>query len=86
MGFLNEQLSALKLDDLSNQDVVCTFIVEKGICVEGYKKIFELSEKKIVLFIENKKSIEIVGENLQIKEIAKNDICISGIVKSLKVI
>lgn len=86
MGFLNEQLSALKLDDLSKQDVVCTFIVGKGICVEGYKKIFELSEKKIVLFIENKKSIEIVGENLQIKEIAKNDICISGIVKSLNVI
>lgn len=86
MGFLNEQLSSLKIDDLSKQDVVCTFIIGKGICVEGYKKIFELSEKRIVLFIENKKSLEIVGENLQISEIAKNDIFILGTVKSINVV
>lgn len=86
MGFLNEQLSSLNLDGISNQDVVCTFIVGKGVCVEGYKKIFELSEKRIVLFFENKKSIEIIGENLQIKEIAKSDISIFGNVKSINLL
>ncbi len=86
MGFLNEQLSSLSLDEISNQDVVCTFIVGKGVCVEGYKKIFELSEKRIVLFFENKKSIEIIGENLQIKEIAKSDISIFGNVKSINLL
>ena len=42
---------------------------DKGILIEGYKKIFELSSTKILVLLENNNQIEIIGNNLKIKEI-----------------
>lgn len=86
MAYLNEQLGSLSISDLANESVCCTFILNKGICVQGYKKIFELSTKKIVLMIKTGERLEISGENLEIKEIATSEISVSGVVKNICVL
>lgn len=86
MAYLNEQLGSLSISDLANESVCCTFILNKGVCVHGYKKIFELSNKKIVLMIKTGERLEISGENLEIKEIATSEISVSGVVKNICVL
>lgn len=86
MAYLNEQLGSLNISDLANESVCCTFILSKGVCVQGYKKIFELSNKKIVLMIKTGERLEISGENLEIKEIATSEISVSGVVKNICVL
>lgn len=86
MAYLNEQLGSLNISDLANENVCCTFILHKGVCVQGYKKIFELSNKKIVLMIKTGERLEISGENLEIKEIATSEISVSGVVKNICVL
>lgn len=86
MAYLNEQLGSLSISDLANESVCCTLILNKGVCVQGYKKIFELSNKKIVLMIKTGERLEISGENLEIKEIATSEISVSGVVKNICVL
>ncbi len=64
-------------------DVVCTFSLANGITVEGYKKILELSDNKIVLLCQNATRIQILGTNFCIEEIAFGEICISGQIDSI---
>ena len=81
MGFIDETNNILGLSDFSNTFLCYATI--NGVVVEGYKKIYELSNKKITLFCENAKKIDIIGENLEIKELSHKEICIKGEISSI---
>ena len=86
MSYFDENLKYLNISELAIESVCCTFILNKGVCVQGYKKIFELSNKKIVLMIKTGERLGISGENLEIKEIATSEISVSGVVKNICVL
>lgn len=86
MGFFNEQLAELNISNLAKDAVCCTFIVGTGIFVEGFKKLFELSDSKIVLCLKGGKMLELLGESLEIKQMSKNEISISGTIKNINVL
>lgn len=86
MGFIDENLSALELGDLAKQDIVCYFSLSKGIVVNGYKKLFELSNTKIILSLNHLKKLEIIGENLAVKEISDGEIILVGQIKTINVV
>ena len=80
MGFVDEIKNDLTFD---KDDVNCTLSFFKGITVEGYKKILELSESRVVLLCKNALKIQILGSNFCIEEIAHEEICLSGNVDSI---
>lgn len=86
MGFIDENLSALELGDLAKQDVICYFSLSKGVVVNGYKKLFELSSTKIILTLNKLNKLEILGENLAVKEISASEIVLVGQVKTINVV
>lgn len=83
MSFLDETAKTLGIDRLVKEKVFCYFSPLHGITIEGYKKIFELSQNKIVLLCPNSSKIEILGEDLKIKDIATNEISIKGRIKTI---
>lgn len=86
MAYFFEQLESLNISDLAKESVFCTLILGKGICVQGYKKILELSCTKIVLLLKTGERLEILGNNLEIKEIATSEISVSGTVKNIGIL
>lgn len=86
MSFFDEQLSDLGISELAKNSVCCTFILGAGIFVEGFKKLFELSNTKIVLCLTGGKMLELWGENLEIKQMTKSEISISGTIKNINVV
>lgn len=82
MGFINETREVLGLNNLKNA-TFCYISPENGIIVEGYKKIHELSNTRIILLCEDSKKLEIIGNKLSIKEIAHKEISILGSIKTI---
>jgi len=58
-------------------------MTEKEIWDKAYKRIFELSSTKILVLLENNNQIEIIGNNLKIKEISHKELSINGKIKTL---
>ena len=83
MGFIDETKQNLGLTDNNLNDVVCTFSLANGITVEGYKKILELSETRVVLLCQNAIRLELLGNNFCVQEIAFGEICLSGQIDSI---
>lgn len=83
MGFLDETINLLGINNLSSEHAFCYVSASKGMIVEGYKKIYELSQTKITLYCEQGKKIDIFGNNLKIKELSHKEICITGTISSI---
>jgi len=82
MGFIKETREILSLTNLKNT-TFCYISPNKGVVVEGYKKIYELSNIKIILLCEDTKKLEIIGTNLSVKEIAHKEISILGNINTI---
>ena len=83
MAFLDETAKVLGIDDKIKSKVFCYFSPLHGITVEGYKKIFELSKEKVVLLCQPYSKLEIIGQELKIKEIATSEISIKGRIETI---
>ena len=83
MSFFNETQESLKLLNGDINDVICTFSFSGGITIEGYKKILELSETRVVLLCSNAIKLQILGSNFCVQEIANSEICLSGSIDSI---
>ena len=83
MGFVDETNKLLGIDNSLKKQTFCYVSPMFGIVVEGYKKIYELSNNKIMILCEDKKQLEILGENLLIKEISHKELAINGIIKTI---
>lgn len=84
MGFLDETANILGLDEQTMAGTFCYVSPTKGMVVEGYKKIYELSTVKIILLCEDAKKLEIKGKDLKIKEIAHREISVVGNISSIE--
>lgn len=83
MAFSDEINKCIESTTNNINDVICTFSLANGITIEGYKKILELSDTKIILLCQNAARLQILGTNFCIEEIAFGEICISGKVDSI---
>ena len=83
MGFIQENTSSLNILKFAKNDVSCYFVLSKGIVVEGYKKLLEISDIKVTLLLPSGEKLQISGENLSIKELAQNEITVCGEVVSI---
>ena len=83
MGFIDETTKLLGFDNSTANHTFCHISPMFGIVVEGYKKIHELSHNKISVLCQDKKTLEIFGEKLTIKEISYKELCINGVIKSI---
>lgn len=83
MGFINETANLLGLDFSNTNQTFCYVSPNNGVVIEGFKKIFELSKEKIVVLCEDKKRLEILGNNLFIKEISFKELAINGVISTI---
>ncbi|MBQ7466898.1 MAG: YabP/YqfC family sporulation protein [Clostridia bacterium] len=83
MSFFDETQESLHLIKDNINDVVCTFSLSSGITVEGYRKILELSDTKVVLLCQNAIKLQILGTDFCVQEIAHGEICLSGQIDSI---
>ena len=81
MSFIDETHKILDFDAFSGG--VCCFCTDSGAVIEGYKKIYELSQTKVTLICEKGNRIDVLGENLTIKELSHKEISIKGTVFSI---
>lgn len=77
MGFVQEINQLLGIDTLAN-DMYITFMVSKGAVVQGYKKLLEISDTKLVVLGKNKRKLQICGQSLEIFSLAPSEIVIHG--------
>ena len=86
MGFIDETKKMLNINkDFVNQ-TFCYLSPENGIVIEGYKKIYELSNTKITVYCEDKKRLEVFGEHLIIKEISFKELAINGKITTVNIL
>lgn len=83
MGFLNETAKALGIEQGITNQSFCYISPDNGIVVEGYKKVYELSIARIVLLLIDGRRIEILGNNLTIKELSHQEISILGSISTV---
>lgn len=86
MAFIDESTSSLSLKELAKNQVACYFALGVGVVVDGYKKLFELSDTKIVLLLLDGKKLQLAGEKMIIKELSVSEITITGSVQSITVL
>lgn len=82
MGFINESKKALGINNLSSE-ISCQVILNQGAIIEGYKKICELSSERILTLCQTNNKIEILGDDLKIKEISFKELIVSGKIKTI---
>ena len=86
MGFWDE---TKKILDINKEDIskpYCYICPSFGVVVEGFKKIYELSNTKITLLCSDGRKLDILGINLFIKELAHEEISIKGTISSINFI
>ena len=83
MGFINETIKLLGIDNSIKNQTFCYVSPKNGVIVEGYKKIYELSNTKITVFCEDGKKLEILGNNLSIKELSYKELSINGTINTI---
>ena len=83
MGFINETKKALNLKGNFSNLTSCNVIFNHGATIEGFKKIHELSDQKILALCHENKKIEILGSNLKISEMSFKELIIEGKISSI---
>ncbi len=74
---LDEINELLGIDKVST-DLLVTFMPSKGAIVQGYKKLQEITDTKLVVLAKNKRIIQICGTNLEIFSLAPSEIVVHG--------
>ena len=74
---LSEIFEMLDIDATSGEMRV-TFVANKGAVIQGYKKIVNILQDKIVVVGKNKRKIEVVGKYLEIFSLAPSEIVVRG--------
>ena len=77
MSFEQEIKEMLKIDEALS-DMYVTFVVSKGAVVQGYKKLLEISDTRLVVLGKNKRKLQICGNNLEIFSLAPSEIVVHG--------
>ena len=77
MGFMKEIYELLNIKEISS-DMMITFMVGKGIVIQGHKKLLKISEEQIIILGRNKRQIEIVGKSLEISTLASSELVVIG--------
>lgn len=85
MSYFDENLKSLNISELAIETTTVHFILHEGIVVEGFKKIFELSENKITLALKTGETLIVTGDKLEVKEIAKGEISVAGEIYNIQV-
>ena len=83
MGFIDETKHLLGIDNTLKNQTLCQVSPNNGILIEGYKKIYELSNTKIRVLCIDGKNLEIQGQNLKIKEISHKELSINGAISAI---
>ena len=83
MGFIDETKHLLGIDHTLKNQTLCQVSPNYGVLIEGYKKIYELSNTKIMVLCVDGKKLEIQGKNLKIKEISHKELSINGIISAI---
>lgn len=83
MSFINEINDMLGSSEIAG-DLRITFVPSRGAVVQGYKKLQEISEERLVVVAANKRVIELVGKNLEIFSLAPSEIVVHGKVEAVR--
>jgi len=81
MSFIDEIKDKIKLDATTGYRIL--ILAGKGICVEGHRGIYEISDTVIRFKVKNG-SVSVGGEELKIKEISESEIYITGKIKGVE--
>ena len=73
-GFINDYMKEL---ELSSPDYKMVFLDGNFVCVQGFKSVLKIESNLIALKTKNGE-LNIIGENLSIKELGKEEIKICG--------
>ena len=82
MSFIEEINQLLNIDG-SASDICVTFMPSKGAVLQGYKKLLEIDDEKILIIGKNKRKILVSGINLEISSLAPSELVIKGKVVSV---
>ena len=74
MGFFDEFFKEI---DINDNDFCVNIILQKGIYLSGVLKVVDLNDKFMIIDIKNKK-YKILGSELSIKSLAKNELIVNG--------
>lgn len=77
MSFLQEINNLLGIENISS-DMCITFMPSKGAVVQGYKKLLEISDERLVIIGKNHRIIFLQGKNLEIYSLAPAEIVVHG--------
>ncbi len=77
MSFLAEINELLGVSNL-NADLFITFVPSKGAIIQGYKKLLEITDNRLIVLGKNKRKIEVLGINLEIFSLAPSEIVVHG--------
>lgn len=82
-NLISELLSICKLPfNEVMDDYKIILIANKSLYLSNYIKILEYSSEKIRVLVKKRKEISFIGENMQIRQINKSELIISGIINS----
>lgn len=77
MSFEQEIKEMLGLDK-SISDIYVYVVVSKGAVVQGYKRLLEISDTRLIVLGKNKRKLQICGNNLEIFSLAPSEIVVHG--------
>ena len=83
MSFLEEINEMLGIDKVTS-DLCVTFMPSRGAVVQGYKKLQEIGEERLVVVAKNKRKISVCGKNLEIFSLAPAEIVVHGKVEKVE--
>ncbi len=83
MSFITEINELLGIDNL-NGDVFVTFMPSRGAVVQGYKKLQEIGEERLVVVAKNGRKIAVYGKNIEIFSLAPSEIVIHGKIEKVE--
>lgn len=82
-NLISELLSICKLPfNEVMDDYKIILIANKSLYLSNYIKILEYSSEKIRVLVKKRKEISFIGENMQIRQINKSELIISGTINS----
>lgn len=83
MNFIEEINELLGIDSIDS-DIYVTYMPSKGVVVQGYKKLLEISDQNIVVLGKNKRKVKVCGVALEILSLSPAEIVVRGKVERVE--
>lgn len=83
MSFIQE-ISELIGTNKLNGDIFVTFIPSRGAVVQGYKKLQEIGEDRLIVVAKNGRKIALCGKSLEIYSLAPAEIVVHGKIEKVE--